>query len=82
MSKIKQMVRNENMAEFEHYFDGSLWYKVVYMDDNLNPKSFSFPVPINDIGNATFNRVEKALLMMRYIRKHMKTIENQSNDNT
>lgn len=57
-------------AVFQYYKDGALWYMTGETD-------FIFPVPIEDIGNATFNTVEKGLLMMRYIRKHMKTIENK-----
>lgn len=79
MSVIKQMVRDENQAEFAYYRDRQLWYEVMYMDDMMMPHKFLFPVPIEDIGNATFGRAEKALLMMRYIRKHLKTLEEQDN---
>lgn len=54
-----------------------IWYD--YMQDDFSPGYFKFPVPISDIGNATFNREEKALLMMRYIRKHIETIEKREN---
>lgn len=78
-SKITEMVRNDNMAEFEYYHDGALWYRVMWMNGDLQPEVFKFPVPIEDIGNATFNRVEKALLMMRYIRKYLKVLEESEN---
>lgn len=58
----------EGFCTFQFYKDGSLWYLTKHTD-------FLFPVPIPDIGNATFNASEKGLLMMRYIRKHMKTLE-------
>lgn len=61
MLTLKDHVRGE--VHFTHYFDGNLWYRT---DSN-----FSFPVPISDIGVATFNAVDKAILFMRYIRKHM-----------
>lgn len=77
--KITPIVRNDNMASFEYYIDGNLWYGVHYMQDDFSPGYFKFPVPISDIGNATFNREEKALLMMRYIRKHIETIEKGEN---
>ena len=48
-------------SEFVYYRDSQLWYKT---ESNL-----IFPIPIEDIGNATFNKTEKSLLMMRYIRK-------------
>jgi hypothetical protein len=45
---------------FQYYRDGSLWYKTWRGD--------LFPVPIDDIGNATFGRYEKGILLMRYMR--------------
>jgi len=45
------------------YRDKSLFYET----DN----GFQFPVPIEDAGSATLNQSEKAILLMRYIRKHM-----------
>ena len=68
--ELKQLI--EGKSEFQFYSDGNLWYKT-------NSGSFTFPVPIEDIGNATFNRMEKSLLMMRYIRKHLKVIQEEKN---
>lgn len=62
---LKDYVKDGKMVSFSHYFDGSLWYET---DDG-----FVFPVP--DIGTATFQKTEKALLMMRYIRKHLDLIK-------
>jgi len=59
---IKQHIRG--ISSFVLYRDSNLWYKT----DDTN---FEFPVPIEDIGNATFNDTEKSLIMMRYIRKWM-----------
>lgn len=55
-------------CKFQFYKDSSLWYKTE--ETNL-----VFPVPIDDIGNATFSDTEKGLLLMRYIRKWIKTLE-------
>lgn len=77
---ITEMVKGT--AEFEYYRDGNLWYSVTYIDTSKaydpsheyedHPESkFIFPVPISDIGNATFNRSDKGILFMRYIRKHI-----------
>jgi hypothetical protein len=60
MIDIKRAVSDNKIVTFEYYRDGSLWYKTEY--DEL------FSVPIEDIGNATFNREEKAILLMRYMR--------------
>lgn len=58
-------------SNFLYYRDGNLWYRTY--DTGLE-----FPVPIDDIGTATFNRVEKSLLLMRYIRKWLKVIEQET----
>jgi hypothetical protein len=57
---VKDHVRGK--SRFLFYKDSQLWYQT---DDT----EFVFPVPIEDIGTATFNNEEKSLLMMRYIRK-------------
>lgn len=57
-------------VRFLFYRDGSLYYEVLG-----GPTCLEFPVPISDIGNATFNREDKALLFMRYIRKHIDVME-------
>jgi hypothetical protein len=67
MSTLKEMVSGGKMVHFSHYRHKELWYKT---DDG-----FEFPVPIDDIGDATFLATEKALQMMRYIRKHLDNIE-------
>jgi hypothetical protein len=61
MSELKRHVVGE--VHFEFYRDGNLWYR---SDGGL-----SFPVPIDDVGNATFKRDDKALLFMRYICKFL-----------
>ena len=61
MIDIKRAVRGGLQVRFLYYRDGSLWYST-YFDE-------VFPVPIEDIGNATFNAEEKAILLMRYMRK-------------
>lgn len=52
---------------FTHYFDGCLWYQTEFEE--------AFPVPIEDIGNATFKAIDKALMFMRYMRKQNKQLE-------
>lgn len=67
--ELKQLIKGN--VEFQFYRDSQLWYKT-------EEGNFLFPVPISDIGNATFGRVEKGLLMMRYIRKYILTLEQES----
>ena len=63
---IKEMVKNKKV-KFQYYRDSNLWY--------VTECGFEFPVPIEDIGNATFMAEDKALLFMRYIRKHLNLID-------
>lgn len=62
-SKLKEMVWKNKKVFFRFYRDQTLWY--------VTECGFEFPVPISDIGNATFLHEDKALLFMRYIRKHL-----------
>ena len=52
---------------FVKYFDGSLYYRTEFTN-------FEFPVPISDIGTATFLAEDKAMLFMRWIRKQMEVV--------
>lgn len=85
-TRIKMMVARDNQAHFVKYYDNQLWYRVSYTDGyggapyedgrgNPPVEVFEFPVPISDIGNATFGAQEKAMLLMRYIRKHLDYID-------
>lgn len=67
MSDLKDLVKGKTVS-FTFYRDGELWYKVDGTD-------FTFPVPISDTGGAVFSAVDKAILFMRYIRKHLEMLE-------
>lgn len=68
---LKEMLYNDDgskkIVTFTHYFDGNLWYET--------QDHFAFPVPISDIGNATFKATDYAPLFMRYVRKHLEMLE-------
>jgi len=61
--ELKQIVKN-NTVHFSHYRASHLYYNVT-----VNEIKYMFPVPIDDIGDATFLNEDKAMIMMRYIRK-------------
>ena len=63
---VKDMVSGNKQVNFTRYKDGELWY--------VTEDGFEFPVPIADIGNATFLARDKALLFMRYIRAHLRNV--------
>lgn len=58
---IKRAVSSNNVVQFQFYRAGDLHYKTAYGE--------IFTVPISDVGDASFNAVEKGILLMRYMRK-------------
>jgi hypothetical protein len=64
---IKDMVKDGKKVRFRFYRKGDLWYSTEC--------GFEFPVPVDDTGDAEFAAEDKAMLFMRYIRKHLETIE-------
>ena len=66
MKSLKEMVNNGKKVHFIKYLANNLWYSTEC--------GFEFPVPIEDTGNATFLAEDKAMLFMRYIRKHISLI--------
>lgn len=59
MIDIKAAVKSD--VTFEYFRDNALWYSTENGD--------LFPVPIEDAGSSTFNRIEKGMLLMRWMRK-------------
>lgn len=64
---IHEIVKDDARVRFRFYRDGSLWYAA----DN----GFEFPVPVADAGGATLLAEDKALLFMRWIRRHLATVQ-------
>lgn len=67
MSNIKDLVSNNKMVHFQFYRKGELWYKT--------DCGFEFPVPVSDTGDGVFNQTDRAMMFMRYIRQHLKSID-------
>lgn len=63
---IKDMVSNGKRVYFVRYQKNELWY--------VTECGFEFPVPISDTGDACFEKEDKALLFMRWIRKQIENI--------
>jgi hypothetical protein len=68
---VKDLVK-DHRVKFQFYRAGELWYSVV--DTN-----FLFPVPISDVGDATFLSEDKAILFMRYIRPYLEKLQSEEN---
>lgn len=64
--KITDFVGKENTCKFNYYRKGVAYYTVhhIYTAD-----LYMFPVPLEDLADATINNIEKSIFMMRYIRK-------------
>lgn len=60
---IKEMLAGDKTVCFTHYVKGELWY--------ATECGFAFPVPISDVGEATFPAKDRAMLYMRYVRKEI-----------
>jgi hypothetical protein len=67
MKTLKELVQGR--VNFEYYRSGHLYYSTSVDSD------FIFPVPVEDTGEASFLKEDKAMLFMRYIRKFMKELE-------
>jgi len=62
----------DNTVRFSYYKNEELWYELQHSGN----MTFLFPVPIDDVGTATLLAEDKAILFMRYIRKHLKVVDN------
>lgn len=60
---IKEIVQGKN-ARFLRYRHQHLYFVVEYRNEG-----YSFPVPLVDVQDASVHSVEKAITLMRYIRK-------------
>ncbi len=64
--RLVELIKN-NVVHFKYYRKDHLYYSIEYEGEN-----FIFPVPIDDIGDATFLKKDKAMMFMRYIKKAQK----------
>ena len=60
---IKEIVK-DRYARFLYYRCGVLYYTV-----DLDGEEYMFPVPTEDLMEASVNKEERAITLMRYIRK-------------
>lgn len=69
---LKHLVAGK--VRFLYYRKGNLYYRT--------ESGFVFSVPIEDCGDATFNAEDKGLLFMRYIRKAIQALAEDSKEET
>lgn len=63
---LKTLVSDNKTASFVRFRRGQMWY--------ATECGFEFPVPVEDVGDATFQATERAMLLMRYMRQHLANI--------
>lgn len=61
--ELTTIVKN-NTVLFSHLRKGYVYYNI-----KVDVDTYQFPVPLDDIGDATLLKEDKAIIMMRYIRK-------------
>lgn len=66
--KVLDIVK-DNTARMLYYRHQVVYYSVLVPGENIE---YSFPVPLEDVQDATLHCEEKAMLLMRYIRKALK----------
>lgn len=67
---LKDEVKDNKKVKFEFFRSPNLWYST--------ESGFLFPVPLDDIGEATFLAQDKAILFMRYIRKYIEACKEEN----
>lgn len=66
---IIDIVKDSNFVYFYKYRQGFFYYTVYINKYSDNEEQYIFPVPQEDIGDATLLHCDKAMFFMRYIRK-------------
>lgn len=64
---LKDMVKGGKTVTFVRYRKGELIY--------VTECGFEFPVPVDDTGDGIFLASDKAIIFMRYIRKHIESVQ-------
>ena len=65
---LKECIKGQ--VTFDFYRKGFLFY--------VCENGFQFRVPIDDCGDACFNKEDKGIFFMRYIRKEIKGLESEN----
>ena len=66
--KITEFIDRTNTAHFSYYREGYMFYRVRRLGTT---EWYQFAIDTKDLGTATVNHTEKAITLMRYIRRAM-----------
>jgi hypothetical protein len=69
---IKDMVKDGKKVVFKRYVNDTLIYETEC--------GFEFPVPVEDTGDGAFLAEDKAMFLMRYIRKEIDRLKNDTTE--
>lgn len=69
--KIKDVVSKEHVVSFDFFRQGKFYYNVYNINETPYGPVYQFVVPIEEVGDATFNASDKSVYFMRFIRKAM-----------
>jgi len=64
---IKEMVKDNKKVRFKYFRENTFYYETEC--------GFEFPIGIDEVNGATFQSEDRAMLFMRWIRKHLALIE-------
>ena len=67
MVNVKEHVKGNQKARFDFYRGSILYYKT--------EKGLLFEIPVSETGDAVFGAEERAMLLMRWIRKQLEENE-------
>lgn len=65
---VAEIVKRGDNATFNYLRQGIVYYSVNIFEEH-DMFTYTFPVPLDDVGGATLSLYEKPMLLMRYIRK-------------
>lgn len=74
--ELKTLIK-DNKVSFNFYRAGIMYYRIT--SESVH---YQFPVRLDDIGDATLFKEDKAILFMRYIRKAIESNELEILDTT
>ena len=63
---MKELVKEGKKVRFAFFRGRDLWYR--------HEDGFEFPVPIDDVGDAVFLAEDRAMLFMRWMKKHAEAV--------
>ena len=68
---LGSLVKNEQRTKFKCYSDDILWYET---------SDFEYPITREEAKGGTWLPEEKAILHMRWIRKHIESLQQELNN--